>query len=220
LRPAIGDAGTQAVADLIQATFNQRSKGFLASIVGWVLFAVAATGLIVAIQNALNTIWHVKAQGGIGAQLLDRARAFIIIGTAAVLVVAMAFATAMVSGFGSGVAAKVINALVVLLFVTLINAAIYKWLPKVELSWRDVWFGAIVSSVLSVVGQYLIGLYLGRAATTSAYGAAGSLVAVLLWLYYSAQLFLFGAELTKAYTDRFGSHAACPASVERKPLSA
>ena len=205
LRPAIGDAGTKAIANIVQATFNQRSKGLFASIVGWVIFALAASGLIVSIQGALDTIWGTKPKGGILWTILDRVKSFAIIGGAAVLVVVLGFVTAAIAALTTGIAAKIVNAIVLLAVVTLLTAAIYKWLPKVKLSWRDVWVGAIASSVLSVVGQYLIGLYLGRAATTSAYGAAGSLVAVLLWLYYSAQIFLFGAEITKAYANRFGS---------------
>lgn len=209
VRPAIGDAGTKAIADIVQATFNQRSTGTLATIVAWVLFAVAATGLILAIQDALNYVWNVREKPGILEQLIDRAKAFAIIAAAAILVVAMGFATAIITGLGNAIAAKIVNALVLIAIVTLITAAIYKWLPRVDLSWHDVWFGSIVSSVLSVAGQYLIGLYLGRAATTSAYGAAGSLVAILLWLNYSAQLFLFGAEITKVYAQRRGYRTKC-----------
>jgi membrane protein len=226
LRPAIGDTGTKAIADIVQATFQRREQGRLASIVGWALFAVAASGLIVAIQGALDTIWGIKPSGGIVRTILDRCKSFTVIGTSALVVIAMLFATALVSTFVNGMAARIANAALLLVAVTVITAAVYKWLPKVRLSWRDVWVGAIVSSVLSVIGQYLIGLYLGRAATTSAYGAAGSLVAVLLWLYYSAQLFLFGAEITKAYANRFGSQARpAPAAQRgtidstRRPLS-
>ncbi|HET9029669.1 MAG TPA: YihY/virulence factor BrkB family protein [Candidatus Aquilonibacter sp.] len=206
LRPAIGDNGTKAIANIVQSTFDQRSKGLFATIVGWVLFAVAATGLIVAVENALDTIWGVKPKAGIFWMIVDRIKSIAIIGGAAVLIVAMGFATAWLAVLGSGIFAKIVNALVVLGVVTVLTAAIYIWLPKVRLSWRDVWFGAICSAVLSVIGQYLIGIYLGRAATTSTYGAAGSLVAVLLWLYYSAQIFLFGAEMTKAYAQQFGSY--------------
>lgn len=214
LRPAIGDSGTKAIADIIQATFNQRSKGTFATIVGWIIFAIAATGLIAAIQNALDTVFNVKTRGGIVATIVDRLRAIAIISGAAILVVVMGFATNFIAAHLSAGAATVANVLLVLAFAIVMNAAIYKWLPNIALSWSDVWFGAVVSSVLSIVGQYLIGLYLGRAATTSMYGAAGSFVAVLLWLYYSAQLFLIGAEITKAYANRFGSRKSVP-TVER-----
>ncbi len=206
LQPAIGDSGTKAIADIIQATFSERSKGVVAQIVGWTIFAVAATGLIAAIQNALDTIFDTRPPGGIRRNADGSPRAIVIIGVAAVLVLAMGFATALVGTHLNSAGATIANIALVLAFAILVTAAIYKWLPNVDLSWRDVWFGAIVSAVLSVVGQYLIGLYLGRAATTSTYGAAGSFVAVLLWLYYSAQLFLIGAEITKAYADRIGSH--------------
>lgn len=214
LRPAIGDAGTKAIGDIVQATFNQHSKGVFASIVGWVIFAVAASGLILAVEDALDTIWDTKQKQGILWMVLDRVKSFAIIGGAALLVVVMGFATALVSALAHGVTSKIVNAIVVLAVITLLTAAIYKWLPKLSLSWRDVWVGAIASSVLSVIGQYLIGLYLGRAATTSTYGAAGALVAVLLWLYYSAQIFLFGAEITKAYANRFGSKQERPRGAE------
>lgn len=213
-RPAIGDAGTKVIAQIVDATFNQRSTGVFATIVAWVLFAFGATGLIVAIQGALDTIWHAEPAGGIVRTILDRVKSLTIIGTAAILVVAMLIVTALVSAFVDGVPAKIANAALLLIAVTVITAAMYKWLPRVRLSWRDVWIGAAASSVLSVVGQYLIGLYLGRAAVTSAYGAAGSLVAVLIWLYYSAQIFLFGAELTKAFAVHFGSQRRV-AHVER-----
>lgn len=214
LRPAIGDGGTKAIANIVQATFDQRSKGVFAQIIGWVLFAFAATGLIVSVEGALDTIWHVKPKPGILWTILDRVKSFAIIGGAAILVVVMGFATALISALGHGMFEKIVNAAVVLLVAIALTAAIYKWLPKVELSWRDVWVGAIASAVLSVIGQYLIGLYLGRAATTSTYGAAGSLVAVLLWLYYSAQIFLFGAEITKAYASRFGSKKASSSAIK------
>lgn len=206
LRPAIGDAGTKAIGDLVQATFSKRStNGVIAQIVGWAIFAIAATGLIAAFQNALDTIFDVRMKGGIVATLLSRARAILIIGVSAILVVVMGFVTRFIGSHVHGGGATAINFVILLGFAILVLAAIYKWLPDIDLSWRDVWFGAIVSAVLSVVGQFLIGLYLSRTATTSAYGAAGSFVAVLLWLYYSAQLFLIGAELTKAYANRFGS---------------
>lgn len=206
LRPAIGDSGTKAIGDLVQATFSKRStNGVVAQIVGWTIFAIAATGLIAAIQNALDTVFDVRAKGGIVATLVSRARAVLIIGVSAVLVIVMGFITNFIGGHVHGFAATAINFVLLFGFAILVLATIYKWLPDIDLSWQDVWFGAVVSAVLSVVGQFLIGLYLGRTATTSAYGAAGSFVAVLLWLYYSAQLFLIGAELTKAYANRFGS---------------
>jgi membrane protein len=218
-RPAIGDAGTKVIAQIVDATISQRSTGQFASIIAWVLFAVAATGLISAVQDALDTIWHIKPAGGIARAILDRLKSLTIIGTAAVIVVAMWFATAWITAFVDRAAAKIANAALLLIAVTIITATIYKWHPRVRLSWRDALVGAAVSSVLSVAGQYLIGMYLGRAAVTSAYGAAGSLVAVLIWLYYSAEIFLFGAEITKAYANRFGSHAGA-GRAERGTLEA
>jgi membrane protein len=100
---------------------------------------------------------------------------------------------------------QILNNVISLLVITLLFAMIYRFLPDAQIAWRDVWFGAGVTTVLFVLGKFLIGLYLGQTGTASAYGAAGSLAVLLIWLYYSAQIFLFGAELTKAFAERYGS---------------
>ncbi len=205
LRPAIGDSGTKAIADLIAATYSHRSNGIIATIVGWVVFAVAASGLVLAVQDALDTIWNAKPQRGFVGTVLNRLKAVAIIGGGAVLVVVMGLLGTVADRLAFAIGAKIVHAIIVVVAAAVITGAIYKWLSSVELSWRDVWTGAIVSSLLAVVGQYAIGWYLNHVATTSAYGAAGSLVAILLWIYYSTQLFLVGGELTKAYARRFGS---------------
>src|SRR5215469_16927296 len=190
LRPAIGDAGTKAIADLIDATYNRQSHGVVATIIAWVVFAVGATGLVLAIQDALDTIWEVKPKRGFVENILNRLKALVLVGGAAILVVVMGLIGTVADQLEFAFAAKLTHAVIVLLAVILMTGAMYKWLSSVELSWRDVWIGAITSSLLSVLGQYGIGLYLNRVATTSAYGAAGSLVVLLLWIYYSTQLFL------------------------------
>jgi len=210
LRPAIGDSGTKAIADLIAATYNARSGGFVATVVGWVVFAVAASGLVVAIQDALDTIWDAKPKRGIVDMILDRLKACALIGGGAIVIVVMGLIGTVADRLEFASGAKIAHAAIVFVAVTLMTGAIYKWLSNVELSWRDVWTGAVVSSLLGVIGQYAIGMYLNHVATANAYGAAGSLVVILLWIYYSMQIFLFGAELTKAYAVRFGSKKTSP----------
>src|SRR5439155_21818288 len=107
--------------------------------------------------------------------------------------------------WGVSIIGQVLNTVISLLVITLLFAMIYRFLPDAKITWRDVWFGAAVTTIFFTLGKFLIGLYLGQAGTASAYGAAGSLAVLLIWLYYSAQIFLFGAELAKAYADHFGS---------------
>jgi membrane protein len=105
----------------------------------------------------------------------------------------------------TSVAGQIVNQVVSLVVITLLFAMIYRSLPDAKVAWKDVWLGAFITTVLFIVGKYLIGLYLGHTSTASAYGAAGSLAVLLIWLYYSAQIFLFGAEFTKAYANQYGS---------------
>ena len=98
-----------------------------------------------------------------------------------------------------------LNVVISVVVITVLFAMIYRFLPDAKIAWKDVWFGAAVTAVLFTAGKFLIGLYLGKTGTASAYGAAGSLAVLLIWLYYSSQIFLFGAELTKSYANLFGS---------------
>ena len=199
----------------MQTTFDQRSKGALASIIGWVVFALAATGLFGSIESALDTVWHVeKKKTGVKAAIKGRLVSFgIIAGMTLVLLLTLvlnaalgAFSAVVAHSIpGWSFAVAVLDVAVSFVVVGAVFAALFKYLPKTEIAWRDVVFGAAVTSALFLIGQYLIGLYLGRVSTTSTYGAAGSFVAILLWLYYSGQIFLFGAEVTKAYATKFGS---------------
>ncbi|MEO8123441.1 MAG: YhjD/YihY/BrkB family envelope integrity protein, partial [Burkholderiales bacterium] len=104
-----------------------------------------------------------------------------------------------------------------LLFVTVLFAMLYKWLPHVHLAWRDVWIGAAATAVLFTVGKWLIGFYIGRSGISSVFGAAASLVVLMLWVYYSAQIFLFGAEITSVYAHRHGSLRDEQAPLNRQP---
>jgi membrane protein len=214
LQPAIGSGGTKAIASIVQATFNQKHGAVLAQIISWVVFAAAATGLLGSVEAALDDIWDAKEKGGLLYTILIRVKSFAIIAGVAIVMVALMVLTAWTGVLGA-VVARILNAVLLIAVATGLFAVLYKWLPKTKVSWKDVFGGAAVTAVLTVVGQYLIGLYLGRASTTSVYGAAGSLAAILLWLYYSAMIFLVGAEITKAYANTFGSKASAGVKTER-----
>ncbi len=215
LQPAIGKAGATTISGIVQAAFDHATRSPLAATISWVLFAVAATGLLASVETALDRIWDAKAQTGLLFTILLRVKSFAIIAGVAIVLVAMLFASAWVNAIGNALAARIVNAVLDVVIATALFAVLYKWLPKTKISWRDVFGGAAVTALLIVVGQYLIGLYLGRASTTSIYGAAGSLAAILLWLYYSAMIFLIGAEITKAYANAFGSKASTHVKAER-----
>lgn len=215
LQPAIGKSGAQAIAAIVQSTFDQRHKSGLAQVISWVVFVFAATGLFGSVQGALDAIWQTNEKGGIVQTIKLRAKSFAIIAGAAIVLVIMAVVTTALSSIGGKVFATIGSAILMVLVATALFAALFKWLPRTPIGWRDVLGGSFVTAILTVLGQYAIGFYLGRASTTSVYGAAGSLAAILLWLYYSATIFLIGAELIKAYAE---AQHALPAGV-RPPSS-
>lgn len=202
LQPAIGKSGADAIAAIVQATFNKQTQGGLTEIVAWVIFVVAATGFFGSIQGALDEVWQSDVKTGFLATLLLRAKSFAIIAVAAVVLVLMAAVSTELNAIGGHTLGAIGSFLLMILIGTALFAVLYKWIPRTKISWRDIIGGSAVTAVLAVIGQYAIGIYLGRASTTSVYGAAGSLAAILLWLYYSATIFLIGAELIKAYANR------------------
>lgn len=191
--------------------------GWAATAVGLVTLLVGATGVFAQLQDALDTVWNVKTDttaSGIWATVKDRLLSFsVICGMAFLLMVSLVF-SAVLSGLGglvdqwvpySSVWMRLGNCLLSLGLTTLMFAMIFKLLPHARPDWRDVWVGAALTAVLFNVGKYLIGLYLGKASVGSAYGAAGSFVVLLFWIYYSTQIVLFGAEFTQVYALKFGS---------------
>jgi len=220
LRETAGEPTASAIEELLKNT-QETGGGSLAAILGLALLLFGATGMFVQLQDALNTIWKVTPKPGrpILSMLRDRLLSFaLVVGTAFLLLLLLVVSAALaaLNRFmppnalpGDTHGWQVINALVSFAFCTLLFAMIYKILPDVRIAWRDVWVGAAVTALLFTAGKYLLSLYLGQSSTTSAFGAAASLVIVLLWVYYSAQILLFGAEFTRAYADRFGSQV-CP----------
>jgi membrane protein len=214
LMSKLGDAmGPQSAAFLqsaIGSAANPRS-GMLATAIGVVSLIVTASGVFGEMQTALNAIWRANPEGTTVTRLI-RARL-----TSLTLVVTLGFLLLVSLVIGAAIAAvgemlntvtpfsqvllHLLNFVVSLLLLGAIFAAIYKILPDTRLRWRDVVVGALVTALLITIGKMAIGIYIGTSGIASSYGAAGSVLAALLWIYYSAQIFLFGAEFTRAYAD-------------------
>jgi membrane protein len=185
----------------------------LAVIVGTITVIIAASGAFLELQHALNTIFRVKTdpkKSGIERLILSRLRSFgLVVSIGFVLLVSLlvsagltALSTRMLrSVFGDPLLIQGINVVVSLAVMTLLFGMIYRLLPDVRLAWRDVWTGAFATAVLFSVGKFLIGLYLGHSVVASSYGAAGSIIVLLVWVYYSAQVILLGAEFTRVYAE-------------------
>ena len=191
--------------------------GVLATVLGTITLLVGATGVFAQLQNALNTIWEVKPdpdKGGVMHLIMVRLLSLgMVLAIAFLLLVSLLLSTAL-SVLGNYFADvlpgaefiwQIVNVLVSFAVVTLLFALIFKYLPDVKVAWSDVWVGAAVTSLLFVIGKFLISWYLSRGGVASTYGAAGSLVVLLLWVYYSAQILFFGAEFTQVYAKEEGS---------------
>lgn len=191
--------------------------GILATVIGIVVLLFGATGLFAELQGALDTVWNAKPEQeshGIWGYLKDRLLSLSMVGGMAFLLLVSLVFSAFLSAFGnaledwlpySSVWLRLANCVVSILLTSLMFAMIFKILPHVRVDWRDVWIGAFVTALMFNAGKYLIGLYLGRASIGSTFGAAGSFVVFLVWVYYSTQILLFGAEFTQVYTMKFGS---------------
>lgn len=211
----VGREGAQAVQSLLDGA-SQRRAGLLATTVGGIAFVVAATGAFLELQAALNTIWRVKPNPGahLKAFVIDRLRSFglvIAIGFLLMVSLAVTAALAAFSAWLSRHSSSVplmwsgVQILVSLVGTTALFALLYRVLPDVHLGWRDVTTGAFVTAVLFTFGQQVIGLYLGQSSMASSYGAAGSVMILLLWVYYSCQIVLLGAEFTRVYAEQRGT---------------
>jgi membrane protein len=209
----VGEQGGKFVQDILANASNEPGSGVGAMLISFALLLFTASGVFVELQDALNNVWGVapKPNRGLWGIVRDRLLSFgmvLVVGfllLVSLVVSAGLSALSRLAGLGDvGLTAGTVNFVVSCVVVTVLFALIYKVLPDAKIAWSDVWVGAALTSVLFTLGKALIGLYLGRATIGSAYGAAGSLAVLLLWVYYSGQILLFGAELTRAYADRFG----------------
>lgn len=211
----VGSQGAQAIETAIQNA-DRPQVSSIASIISVFVLLFGASGVFAQLQDALNIIWEVKPKPGRGIMGFVRKRLLsftAVLGIGFLLLVSLIISavlagiTAYLSGLipGAGYLWQVLNFIVSFVVVTLLFALIYKFLPDVKISWGDVWVGAILTAFLFVIGKFALGFYLGRGSFGSVYGAAGSLVILLAWVYYSAQILFFGAELTQVYARRRGS---------------
>jgi membrane protein len=193
----------------------QPGKGLLATIIGVLLALFGASGVFGQLQDALNTIWGVKAKPGAGIWGFLRVRflSFSMVGGVCFLLLVSLTLESVLKAFSHYVQAALPGGIVIamavylifdLAVVILLFAIIFKFLPDVKIQWRDVWIGAAMTAIFFAIGKWALGLYLGSGSAASAYGAASSLITLLLWVYYSSQILLFGAEFTQVYACQAG----------------
>jgi membrane protein len=221
LRDLMGEQGA-AAAEAMLKNVNQPAKGVVATIAGVVTLLIGAMTVFGELQNALDRIWRAPAPpGGSGLLQLLRGRllSFAMVFGIGFLVLVSLLASAALAALGKwwapmfggwSVLASAVDLVLGFAVVTACFALIYKVVPRVRIEWRDVWVGAAVTALLFTLGRFAIGFYLGRATFASAFGAAASLVVLLVWMYYSAQIFLLGAEFTWIYAHAFGSLSPRP----------
>jgi membrane protein len=216
LRGLMGDEGAAAIERLLQNA-GRPAEGLVATAVGVGVLLFGATTVFHELQNDLDRIWRVpeaEQAGGLLHMLRTRLLSFgMVLGIAFLLMVSLVVSAAL-AALGKWWApafagwtrvAYLVDSTFTFLLLTVVFAMIYKLMPRARIGWRDVWIGAAVTSALFAAGKFLIGLYLGRSSVASAFGAAGSLVVVMVWVYYSAQIFLLGAEFTRVYAYTQGS---------------
>jgi membrane protein len=207
-------SAVQIVQNIAQKA-SQPGKSTIATIIGVALALFGASGVFGQLQDALNTIWGVKAKPGTGIWGFLRSRflSFAMVGGVCFLLLVSLTLESLLKGFSHYVQSVLPGGLAVamgvyLVFdfavIVLLFAMIFKFLPDAKIQWRDVWIGALMTAIFFGIGKWLLGLYLGSGAAGSAYGAASSLITLLLWVYYSSQILLFGAEFTQVYADRSG----------------
>jgi membrane protein len=211
----VGKRGAEALQTTLTSAIP-KDQGLVASAIALGTLLLTATGLFIELQAALNRIWGVveKPGQGIWGFVKNRLLSFaMVLGIGFLLLVSLVLSAAL-SAVGKYIGALVpglavfwigLNALLSIGVITVLFAMIFKVLPDVRIAWRDVWVGAAITAVLFTAGKFLLGWYLGRSSTVSAYGAAGSIVLLLLWVYYSAQILFFGAEFTQAYANQYGA---------------
>jgi len=209
------DPSAVQVVQSIAQKASEPGKSTIATIIGVALAIFGASGVFGQLQDALNTIWGVKAKpgGGIWGFLRNRFLSFAMVAGVCFLLLVSLTLESLLKAFSHYVQTVLPGGIVVALavyfifdfaVVVLLFAMIFKFLPDVQIQWRDVWIGAVITAILFGIGKWMLGFYLGSGAAGSAYGAASSLITLLLWVYYSSQILLFGAEFTQVYAARAG----------------
>ena len=213
----VGGEASAALEAMI-ASAGRFGSDVLSITIGVATFLFVATGAIIELQDDLNIIWKVKPPERYGVSEFVHTRLLsmtLIVGFGFLLMVSLILDAGLTrlgayveaSFSGASVILRILNSLIAFAIAAQLFAMIFKILPSVELSWRDVWMGAVVTAVLFTAGKFAIGYYIGKSGVASAYGAAGSIVTILLWIYYSSLILLFGAEFTKAYAESRGTRS-------------
>ncbi len=215
LQHTAGKAAATGVRSMVDATFSQHRAGIIAQIIGWVVFVLGAIGLFSSLQEALNTVWDVEPQKkNLLALVRDRVTSFgVVLAIAFVLLVSLGLNALLTIAAGAmqdvfplfPTVIKILDFVLSFAVITALFALLFRYLPESDIEWGDVWLGGAATALLFVVGQFLLGWYLGRAGISTGFGAFGSLVVFLVWVNYSAQIMLFGAEFTHVYARKYGS---------------
>jgi membrane protein len=214
-RTLVGENGSKAIESML-ASAQRPKQGAIAGILGVITLLIGATTVFAELENNLNRIWKAEKpkHSGLWSFVRTRLLSFGLILAVGFLLIVSLVLTAVISAMGKywercfgdvEALLQMVNFIVPVAIITVLFAMIYKFLPNVSIRWRDVWIGALTTSLLFSLGKFGIGLYLGKASVESSYGAAGALVVLLVWVYYSAQIFLLGAEFTKVYAEHHGS---------------
>lgn len=212
----IGKEGAEAVQVMLQNTQKPDSGGTVATVFGIITLLFGASGVFGQLQDALNLIWDVEPRPGQGIRNFIQTRLLsfamvVVIGFLLLVSLVISAVLAVVGNFLGAffpsfiISGQFLNFAISFGSITLLFASIYKFLPDVHVPWKNLWIGAGVTAFLFTIGKFLIGLYLGNSGVTSTYGAAGSLVVILIWVFYSAQILLLGAEFTQVYSKYRGS---------------
>ena len=227
LSELVGNDSALTINSLVEGA-NRPAAGIVGTVVGVITLLIGATTVFAELRNAMDRIWRTKGEaakkgGGIGELLRARLISLGLVLAIGFLLIVSLVLSAALAALGKwaapwlgqlAVLGSAIDFALSLAFLSVLFAMIFKWMPRVKLAWSDVWIGALITALLLTVGKSLIGTYIGRSGVASVFGAASSLVIFLLWVYYSAQVFLLGAEFTRAFTERHGSAAR----IERQQL--
>lgn len=217
----LGRDGAEGLQAMIAAAGKERHAGPISSVLGVIALIFGATGVFLELKDSMNTNWKVRApeRNFLWSAIRDRLLSFAMVLSIAFLLLVSLILSALLAAFGQWLPvpeswATFTDFIVSTAVITFLLMLIFKYLPDADVAWREVWLGALVTAILFAVGKYLIGLYLGSAGISSAYGAAGSLAVLLLWTYYSSQILFLGAELTKVYARLTGDRM-----IAAKPIS-
>jgi membrane protein len=227
----IGPESAKAIQGMIENASAKPKTGIISTVVGAVTLLIGAGGVVGQLQTSLNKVWGVAPKPGQGIWVFIRQRfiSFAMVLAVGFLLLISLVVSAVLSALsqfmgsligGAAFVGHLLDIVVSLAFITMLFAMIYKFIPDVQIRWKDVWIGAALTSILFTIGKFLIGLYLGSSSVGSAYGAAGSLVTVLLWVYYSSLIFLVGAEFTQSYASTYGSGVVPPHTLKPPLLRA